>query len=727
LMALGSSAPEILLSVIEILTSKPTPCFSGSLGPSTIVGSAAFNMLVILGICVICIPKKDLENPEDDETGVRKIADTNVFAITGVSSIFAYLWLLIILMAITPNIVEWWEALLTFLFFPVLVILAWAADKGIFSNRSSVAPATSIVGTKESGENMTFFKPSEVKNLLKADGHRDILKQDPAELAREAYFKSKPKTRADRRIEATRALTGSRPQHELLAEDNAISLRAWVGFQCCDYCVPEMDEVVTLVVDRSGCSSYEFSCQYRTVEGTAAAPNFESQTGEIKFAAGQTTQTFQIAGAMDMAVQLFEISDSHCEMCDPAHGFTHDWSIANVVVGDNASPAVVSMAETVDQHDEGHTASYKCFESDGRVVVRLVRSGSCAMESTCEFATKSGTATGDRDYKEKQGTVTFAAGQASQSVDVEIIDDDQYEDDEDFTLTISDPQNCSIGGLKTAIITIVNDDEMTETIERVAKLFALNLDKYKQGGASWKAQFVDAVQVPDGAGDKILHFLSLPWKVSFATCPPPALLGGWLCFGTSLGMIGVVTALIGDLAGHFGCSVGMKDEVTAITFVALGTSLPDTFASKAAAIGDKTADASIGNVTGSNSVNVFLGLGLPWLIASIYWSFIVVDDQLRYSEWTDYLYGRSGLELADIDAIIEECGTATPCFVVPAGSLGFSVSVFSACGVVCLGSLVLRRSLYGYELGGKMKYPFGIFFIALWLLYVGLSTWKSYS
>ena len=28
---------------------------------------------------------------------------------------------------------------------------------------------------------------------------------------------------------------------------------------------------------------------------------------------------------------------------------------------------------------------------------------------------------------------------------------------------------------------------------------------------------------------------------------------------------------------------------------------------------------SIGNITGSNSVNVFLGLGLPWCIASIYW------------------------------------------------------------------------------------------------------------
>lgn len=56
----------------------------------------------------------------------------------------------------------------------------------------------------------------------------------------------------------------------------------------------------------------------------------------------------------------------------------------------------------------------------------------------------------------------------------------------------------------------------------------------------------------------------------------------------------------------------------AITFVALGTSLPDTFASRAAAMQEKYADNAIGNITGSNSVNVFLGLGVPWLIASIY-------------------------------------------------------------------------------------------------------------
>jgi solute carrier family 8 (sodium/calcium exchanger) len=39
-------------------------------------------------------------------------------------------------------------------------------------------------------------------------------------------------------------------------------------------------------------------------------------------------------------------------------------------------------------------------------------------------------------------------------------------------------------------------------------------------------------------------------------------------------MIGVMTAIIGDVASHFGCSVGIKDSVTAIVFVTLGTSVP---------------------------------------------------------------------------------------------------------------------------------------------------------
>lgn len=69
---------------------------AGELGPGTIVGSAAFNMLVIIGICVLVIPEGES----------RKIKHLRVFFITAFWSIFAYIWLYLILAVISPGIVE---------------------------------------------------------------------------------------------------------------------------------------------------------------------------------------------------------------------------------------------------------------------------------------------------------------------------------------------------------------------------------------------------------------------------------------------------------------------------------------------------------------------------------------------------------------------------------------------------------------------------------------------
>jgi solute carrier family 8 (sodium/calcium exchanger) len=90
--------------------------------------------------------------------------------------------------------------------------------------------------------------------------------------------------------------------------------------------------------------------------------------------------------------------------------------------------------------------------------------------------------------------------------------------------------------------------------------------------------------------DYFVHYASLFWKLLFAFVPPtgkkfcsknlklkfniPDIMGGWACFVVSIMCIGALTAVIGDLASHFGCSCGLKDSVTAISFVALGTSLP---------------------------------------------------------------------------------------------------------------------------------------------------------
>ena len=53
LMALGSSAPEIFLSIIETVTNLENE--PGELGASTIVGSAAFNLLIITAVSIVSV------------------------------------------------------------------------------------------------------------------------------------------------------------------------------------------------------------------------------------------------------------------------------------------------------------------------------------------------------------------------------------------------------------------------------------------------------------------------------------------------------------------------------------------------------------------------------------------------------------------------------------------------------------------------------------------------
>merc|ERR1712195_41217 len=155
----------------------------------------------------------------------------------------------------------------------------------------------------------------------------------------------------------------------------------------------------------------------------------------------------------------------------------------------------------------------------------------------------------------------------------------------------------------------------------------------------------------------------------------------------SLAFIGFTTFIIGEFADLFGCVLGVKPSVTAITFVALGTSLPDTFASMLAATQESTADASVGNVTGSNSVNVFLGLGLPWVIATL-WENNTPASVKGY----------------------ESNGT----YFVPSESLGFSV--------------VVRRFVVGGELGGSVygRIASASFLVSLWMFYIVMCIIQAY-
>ncbi|KAJ9576811.1 hypothetical protein L9F63_006585, partial [Diploptera punctata] len=118
-----------------------------------------------------------------------------------------------------------------------------------------------------------------------------------------------------------------------------------------------------------------------------------------------------------------------------------------------------------------------------------------------------------------------------------------------------------------------------------------------------------------------------------------------------------------------------------------------TFASKVAAIQDKYADASVGNVTGSNAVNVFLGIGVAWSLAAIYHN----------------MKGRK--------------------FIVDPGNLAFSVTIFCSEAMVAIAILLLRRSKrVGGELGGPklLKHITTTVLIVLWMIYILMATLEAY-
>lgn len=100
---------------------------------------------------------------------------------------------------------------------------------------------------------------------------------------------------------------------------------------------------------------------------------------------------------------------------------------------------------------------------------------------------------------------------------------------------------------------------------------------------------------------------------------------------------------------------------------------------------------------------MFLGLGLPWVIAAIYET-SAKDENLPPQE------GKNGK------------------YYVPAGPLGFSVVVFVVCAIICIVFLLIRRCTLGGELGGSSmgRTLSAIFLISLWFLYIILCILQAY-
>ncbi|XP_078140180.1 sodium/calcium exchanger 2-like isoform X5 [Centroberyx gerrardi] len=771
LMALGSSAPEILLSVIEVCGHKFK---AGELGPGTIVGSAAFNMFVIIGLCVWVIP--------DGES--RKIKHLRVFFITAFWSIFAYIWLYLILSVISPGVVEVWEALVTLLYFPVCVILAWIADRRLlfykymgkrYHKRHGIVVETEgDLTPNKGGMEMIMdgkFPPrggaeldesrKEVIRILKElkQKYPDKELDQLVELANYYALLHQQKSRAFYRIQATRMMIGAGnvlkkhaadharrtvvPDEETPEEDD-LGICSRMAFESAHSQCMENCGVLTLaVVCQGGLGENTFYVDYRTEDGSAnAGSDYEYSEGTLVFKPGETRKEIKV-GIIDD--DIFE-EDEHFFVrllnlrVGDAEGMFESDEVGAAPKGRLVEPLVATVTILDDDHAGIFTFGERMVrvsESVGTMEVTVVRNSGARGTVILPYHTEAGTAKGGEDYEDARGELEFTNDQTTQTLQVRIIDDEEYEKHENFFIVLEEPR-----WLKRGISALLLNQEgqmsaEEEEARRIAEMgkpilgehsrlevvieesyeFKSTVDKLIKktnlalviGTHSWREQFVEAVTVSaagDGDDDEegreerlpscydyVMHFLTVFWKVLFACVPPTEYWNGWACFCVSITAIGLLTAVIGDLASHFGCTVGLRDTVTAVVFVALGTSIPDTFASKVAATQDQHADASVGNVTGSNAVNVFLGIGVAWSVAAIYW------------------------------------GVQGKTFNVDPGSLAFSVTLFTIFAFICMGVLLFRRRpSIGGELGGPRgpRLLTSLLFLGLWFLYILFSSLEAY-
>ncbi|KAH8265604.1 hypothetical protein KR038_011605 [Drosophila bunnanda] len=785
LMALGSSAPEILLSVIEIYAKDFE---SGDLGPGTIVGSAAYNLFMIIAVCMVWIPAGE----------VRRIRHLRVFFVTAAFSIFAYVWLWLILSVLTPGVILVWEAIVTLLFFPLTVLWAYIAERRLLvykymdknyrvNKRGTVVAGEhdqvemdAEKGTKQSGaishrdNDAEAFDEARKEYITVLTELRQKYPEADLEqlemMAQEQVLARSNKSRAFYRIQATRKMVGSgnlmrkiqERAHSDLTEvkaqlhptdDDDTDEPTRIYFEPGHYTVMEnCGEFEVRVVRRGDLSTYA-TVEYETQDGTASAGNdFVGKKGKLSFPPGVDEQRFRIEVIDDdvfeedecFYIRLFSPSEN-VKLAVPM--------IATVMILDDDHAGIFAFTDS----------AFETSESVGRFELKVMRYSGARGTVIVPYWTEGDTAIENKDYEEARGELVFENNESEKTIDIYIMEQSSYEKDVSFRVYIGTPELAPDDTNKESFFNRFFEkhehsgdpthDDMAAQIKEVEKKNANDLTELDRillmskprngeltsatvriresqefkatvdklvakanvsavvGTSSWKEQFKDALTVipadeseydhDDDTEEEVptcfnyvSHFFCLFWKVLFAFVPPTDICGGYVTFVVSIVVIGVITAIIGDAASYFGCTLNIKDSVTAILFVALGTSIPDTFASMIAAKHDEGADNCIGNVTGSNAVNVFLGIGLAWTIAAVY-------------------HSSHGMT-----------------FNVEPGTIGFAVALFCGEALIAILLIMIRRwhKGIGAELGGPKvsKYISSAILVFLWVFYVIICILEAY-
>lgn len=212
---------------------------------------------------------------------------------------------------------------------------------------------------------------------------------------------------------------------------------------------PQMEGVdakirFTLSLDRA--ASQDVVVSYSTVDATAttATDFFGVTNGSIVFAAGETSKFVDVLLKDDA---LAESPESFSFILNSASNAALGRTTATGNIADNdpsgSGPPVVSVAPgSPNPQTEGVDAKI-------RFTVSLDHAAS--QDVVVTYSTVDGTATAAADYVEvTNGSLTFAAGETSKTIDVLLKDDALAENPETFALNLISASNASLGAITAA-------------------------------------------------------------------------------------------------------------------------------------------------------------------------------------------------------------------------------------------------------------------------------------
>ena len=185
--------------------------------------------------------------------------------------------------------------------------------------------------------------------------------------------------------------------------------------------------------------------------GTVAADFSGATSGTVSFLAGETSKVLTLNVVGDTAVELNE--GFNVVLSAPTNALLGTTTAAGVVQADDVP--TVSIAATSASKAEGSTGTTA-------FTFTVTRSSSLGTSSV-NYALAHGTTTADDVSGTTSGTVSFASGETSKVVTINVVGDTTIELNETFSVALTNPVGATLG-TATATGTVVNDDLPTVSI-----------------------------------------------------------------------------------------------------------------------------------------------------------------------------------------------------------------------------------------------------------------------